>query len=231
MNVSLSAVQLPEPAFRRAFYILERVAADRAQIYSWLALSFYPPEPDFFASLENGRLVAGLRTATAWLGEDRLRLFADFNDLDRFCIPSFPNLRVEYEHLFVNGVQRVSPYETSYRWRDASDVVTAGNDLTRVLQQAYRQFGLAPEPGLEAHLAVELEFLAYLCAQEAGYWRRQSSASARNLRRLQRSFITDHLGRWLSEFAWRLKSRFPESFYAHLAGLCLLWVQLEHGPG
>ncbi len=215
----------------RAFGLLARVAEDRGQVYRWLAASFYPPDSELVLALNSGRLVAEMTDRTAWLGADQARLSAGLYGLQRCAGLSLPDLETQYERLFGKSVERIAPREATYRWRDASTLLEAGDDIARALRQQYGQFGLTPCPGQEDHVAVELEFIAYLCQREATSWQANAADAARQLRRHERTFLDDHLGRWLSEFCGRMRARGPDSFYAHLSGFTDAWLSLEHGPG
>ena len=128
-------------------------------------------------------------------------------------------------------VAHVPARESAYRWRDVSDVVGAARDVARALRQQYRQFGTAAAPGSEDHVAVELEFMAYLCARESAAWGAGTSETGRQYRRQQHKFLDDHLGRWLPDFCRQLDRQTGQSFYICLARLCDRWMRIEHGPG
>jgi putative dimethyl sulfoxide reductase chaperone len=181
----------------RAFGILARVADYRSAVYGWLALSFYPPDEPLVKALTSGTLAAELIASTRWLGADQARLQPELETLAQFSSVTLDTLQEAYLHCFGRSVRRISPRESSYCWRDASDVLGARTDLADVLLQLYRQMGVIPSPGQEDHVAVELELLAYLCGREATHWKAGRSETAKQLRRQQRNFLDDHLGRWL----------------------------------
>ncbi len=216
---------------RRAFSILAAVADSRRRVYRWLALGFYPPDADLVTALETGQMVNEIQASTAWLGQDQGRLAASLRALRSCACPRLAKLDEEYNHLFGKSIERVAPREAAYRWRDARDLPPASNSIERILQQEYQQFNVAPISGQEDHVAVEIEFLSYLCEQEAAHWTSEAGESARLLRRQQRSFLDDHLGRWLPEFCQRVLERTPAYFYGPLAAFTDAWLSLEHGPG
>lgn len=216
---------------RRAFDILSRVAADRGRVYRWLAIGFYPPDASLIAALNTGHMVDEIQASIAWLGEDRAKLQAGLSALQRFVDATLADLEADYARLFGKSVERVSPRESAYRWRDASDVLSATETIAQALRQQYTQFNTVPMNGHEDHVAVELEFLAFLCEREAASWASGAQERARQLRRQERVFLDDHLGRWLAEFCWRVCDRLPDTFYAALADLGDVWLSLEHGPG
>ena len=216
----------------RSFAILARVAHFRSQLYRWLALGFFPPDDALAGALESGAMLDEMNAGTLWLGDDRARLAAGLGEIDRLRPVVLGTLQADYERLFGKSVDRVPERESAYRWRDVSDVVGASGDVARALRQQYRQCGAAAaEPGSEDHVAVELEFMAYLCVREAGAWGAEMPETARQLRRQQGNFLDDHLGRWLPDFCGQIEGRPGESFYICLARLCDSWMRIEHGPG
>lgn len=95
----------------------------------------------------------------------------------------------------------------------------------------YRAFGL--ETGDHSgerldHLAVELEFMAVVTAQEAALSRADSAMEAlRVCRDAQRKFLREHLGRWTPAFARRLHRAVGASPLGVLAVFTLAFVELE----
>lgn len=214
----------------RACVILTRVARDRAAVYRWLALGFYAPDDELVAAVMDQRLVNGVSAAVAWLGADR-RLFDDAVQRLANCLTlTLPELKAEYQRLFGKGLDRVSPREAAYRWRDASDLLSGCDAIARLLRLQYQQFDIAPLTERDDHVAVELEFLSFLCERESDSWARELTDAARQLRRQQKSFLDDHLGRWLPEFCRRVQTRTRSDVYRGLALLADAWLRLEHGP-
>ncbi len=215
----------------RAFAILARVASSRETMYRWLALGFYAPDDQFAEALISQRLVYGVVAALEWLGKDQQLFDEGLQRLQRCCAVTQIELAAEYQRLFGKGLDRVSPREAAYRWRDASDLLNNGETITRLLRLHYQQFNIAPVAEREDHVAVELEFMSFLCGREAESWSNGLPDMARQLRRHQKSFLDDHLGRWLAEFCWRVQARAMSNAYEGLAQLADAWLKLEHGPG
>jgi TorA maturation chaperone TorD len=233
IGMQLSAAAAPgliDPR-ERAFAILARVASSRETMYRWLALGFYAPDDQFAEALISQRLVHGVVAALEWLGKDQ-RLFDEGLQRLQHCrAVTLIELAAGYQRLFGKGLDRVSPREAAYRWRDASDLLNNGETIARLLRLQYQQFNIAPIVEREDHVAVELEFLSFLCGREAESWSNVLPDMARQLRRQQKSFLDDHLGRWLAEFCQRVQTRTQSNAYQGLALLADAWLKLEHGPG
>lgn len=214
----------------RACAILTHVACDRAAAYRWLALGFYAPGDQLVAAVIEQRLVNGVSTAIAWLGTDRHVFDEALQRLANCHALALPELEAEYQRLFSKGPDRVARHEAAYRWRDASDLLTNCGAIAWLLRLQYQQFDIAPLDERDDHIAVELEFLSFLCERESESWACGMTENARQLRRQQKSFLDDHLGRWLPEFCQRVQARTESDIYHSLAFLADAWLRLEHGP-
>lgn len=222
-------VSIPAP-FERASAILTLAARQRSQTYRWLALAFYPPDAELALALQSGRAAHELKTAAGWLGKDAEKLqpyLQGFSAAQRVVLPQ---LEEDYERLFGKSLERVPPRAAAYFWRDASHMLDTEQDVNGSLRQEYTRYGLTPLEGMEDHVAVQLEFLAYLCEREAGYWEILAQKAARELRREEAVFLENHLGRWLPEFFWRVRRRLPDTVYASLAAYGDAWLSLDQGP-
>jgi TorA maturation chaperone TorD len=216
--------------FIRAYQILSRVARQRSEVYQCLSIGFYPPDADLHKSLEAGAFVERLYDATQWLGEDQ-SLFKPSLQTMRTCQSlELAHLDAAYTQLFVNSLERVSPRESTYRWRDITQLGSLQAEVRSILAEQYNHFGLSPLAGMEDHLAVELEFLSYLCSQEGLFWEEKSSTIAREYRRREKVFLDDHLGRWLPEFSRRISELAGPSFYHSLASFSETWLKIDQGP-
>lgn len=214
----------------RAFSILGRVAQARSAVYGWLALSFYRPDETLRQALAQGAMVRELSAGTAWLGNDQQLMMPGIRALEACTTCGLDALQAEYERLFGKSVERISPCESTYSWRGSGDILTEAEELQRGLQQLYSQFGVSPVDEPADHVAVQMEFVAYLCGHEARQWQAGAALAARQLRRQESDFLTDHPGKWMPEFCWRLSGQRRPSFYATAAGLADRWLKLEMGP-
>ncbi|MBI5301792.1 MAG: molecular chaperone TorD family protein [Chloroflexi bacterium] len=215
----------------RACAILHQVARGRSQVYRWLALSFYAPDPELVSAVNSGRLVEEILLATVWFGEDRKKFLASLTKLRECTTLTLTDLENDYQRLFGKSIDRVPMRESAYRWREASALLETANELASSLRQHYGQFGVAPRENQEDLLPVELEFMAFLCARESDVWQVNASESARQLRLQERTFLDDHLGRWFPEFCRRVSDRAPSPFFDALIHLSDTWLDLEYGPG
>lgn len=136
-------------------------------------------------------------------------------------------LEVEYNRLFVGpNPPRVYPYESMYQEPGGSIM---GEAALRVLS-AYAQEGLCPgdmEKDLPDHVAMELEFLAYLCSREAAALEGKNEEKVFHYVNRQRDFIRHHLALWVSPFCRRILRETQEDFYKCWANLLEKFMRWE----
>lgn len=122
-------------------------------------------------------------------------------------------LEEEYVRLFVGSGSDAPcyPYEAQY--------VASGHDVGWVislLETTYTQAGLRLSPTLREspdHVAVELEYLAFLCTQEAAGWEAKTTDVALRALGRQRAFLRLHLGKWFGAFAAQVCATTTEPLY------------------
>lgn len=114
------------------------------------------------------------------------------------------SLRAEYIDLFDKGRDRVSLYETEHgrmqglgKGRELADVAGFYRAFSLALREDDGQSGRE----LYDHVAVELEFYAQLLLRQAILLQRGEGEGASITLRARRSFLTDHLGRFVGALA------------------------------
>lgn len=128
-------------------------------------------------------------------------------------------LRAEYAALFLNaGPNPVHPFASVYTSTDRLLMQQARDEVLA----EYRQEGLArigdfKEP--EDHIAIELEFMAYLCQKAAeALGAGDTDAAARYLHK-QHSFLEKHLLVWTPAFCQDLVKTATSGFYRGIGRL------------
>jgi len=124
-------------------------------------------------------------------------------------------LRLDHAQLFVGPFELAAPpYESVYV--DAEDRVMT--DATEAVQAEYRQSGVdvaIDEPA--DHVAAELEFVSLLVATEVEALEAGDDEAVRHYLDRQYEFLSDHLGRWVSEIADNMRNAAETEFYRVLA--------------
>lgn len=168
----------------------------RSSRLAWLARALHDPE------LEHGAFEVS--------GDAGLEIL----EKERAGAPR-AELASQYRRIFGHTPGGACPlYELS--WLKAGDFA-AEQELADI-GGFYRAFGVALSARERTdHVAVELEFLAYLAHLEACAAVEGQEEPGEVARQAQRSFLRDHLGRWASALFERMEARAPEGFYRRLA--------------
>ena len=173
-------------------------ARARASVYAFLA--------SVFRSLPTEDSVRAVREMARGLEIDAPGPFA-LEALER-----------EYMDLFVVPNPRyVAPYESVFRdsWPSPLEEGAAirgllMGDSSLAVRRCYLEAGVAPEDGLPDHVATELQFMAWLWAQEA----ERESGDVAAIAQLRSRFRTDHVAQWIADLRGRVAERDRLGFYA-----------------
>ncbi|MDW7771951.1 MAG: molecular chaperone TorD family protein [Desulfobulbaceae bacterium] len=179
--------------------------------FKLLAACFYEPEKEMFLR-ENlcdnlASMFADLGLAAEAKAADRMKkALEEQNDED---------LKVEYARLFVGPFELVAPpYGSVYL--DGNRMLMG--DSTLAVQKVYRDNGLTLEVReLPDHIALELEFMHYLCLREANAEAEENKEEAGRFARTQADFMRKFLGPWIVYFCHAVRKGTDNPFYFHLA--------------
>jgi putative dimethyl sulfoxide reductase chaperone len=189
-----------------------RVSQEREEIYQILATSFYPPVKGVTDKLWKNAI-------SKWNPEGGEAI--ELNPLD---------LRLEYNRLFVGpGTLACPPYESVYR-RDRPESERGMLMSTSVIdvKKRYGEAGIGISGNfsdLLDHIAVELEFMCFLCAKEVEA--RTSGGDDDIWKRRQAEFWKFHLNPWIGEFSESLLKNAKSPFYKAAAALLKEWFEVE----
>jgi len=189
---------------------IDRDALLRAEGYRVLAAAFrYPDEAEL------GAVLSEELTADPQLAQMAQTLIPSIDD----------QLAGEHNRLFSQAVA-VSPHERAY----------TGGDLGPGLGQLaalYQAFGLrcgGRDSEVPDHIGAELEFAAFLCLKEALHQEEGTQEAAEAVaivRAARKTFMQEHLGRWVVAFSNKLHNAATHQYYADLALLLCDWVQKD----
>lgn len=136
-------------------------------------------------------------------------------------------LREVYLELFGHAVRgECPPYEMEY---GKSEIIQQASELADI-QGFYAAFGLAMVDRAHErtdHAAAECEFMSALASKLAYALEHHNCEAEKILADAQRSFLTDHLGRWLPAFARRLENADPDGFYGKIGAFIQKFIPAE----
>lgn len=170
-----------------------------------------------------GERLAALATATKELTQDDhvAAQFAFYADWRRVLarvqdVGGEPDRHLEEQYIALFGVSPggvpCPPYESAFL---SANGQPDGLQMARI-EAAYSEIGLVPSPDLGElpdHVAIELEFMAMLCGQEAAAWEEDDVAGAVKAMRRAKRFLDGHLSVWLPAFAHQLAAVDKNGFY------------------
>lgn len=178
----------------------------RADAYRRLSICYYLPEQATLDQLQN--LEASLRQ----ICPEAASYIAQMNratDLEQ--------LKVDFSRLFVGPFKLIAPPYGSVHLEPQRAVM---GDSTIDAERRYREAGLDIAKSLNDapdHIAVELEFLYYLIYKEVEAIGNEQPEDAYEWLRKQQSFLTLHIGAWVSSFAEAVELGAKTDFYRQLA--------------
>jgi len=203
-------------------------AVGRSYLYLWLSRAFRYPD---------GNLAANLRESALSFLEGSLDLLPEA--AREPLLPPLATLRataadldlarLQSDHRRVFGHIESSPcppYETRY----GSSHLFQQTQLLSDIAGFYRAFGLNLSDGAHDrpdHLAIELEFLHFLCSKEAYALEHHGPEQIELCRDAEAKFLRDHLLAWGPSFARRLQQTAGDGFYALLGTLMAAFLSTE----
>jgi DMSO reductase family type II enzyme chaperone len=200
----------------------------RATLYSALALAFRPPTNETVARIIEPENSAALAAAAALIDSDgKMNLAGAIDALAAAGRAAVSTLASSYRALFGHTARGiVAPYETEY----GNEALFQQPQELGDLMGFYHAFGLTTKNGTRErpdHISCEFEFLMFLALKEAYALEQDDREMLGEIRKAQRLFLGDHVGRFLPSFATKLTREDPSRFYSMLAELCLRFVTAE----
>jgi len=137
------------------------------------------------------------------------------------------NLAVDYAGLFLGGKEGLTcPSESSYL-----EKILYGQTTLRVME-FYARHGFAKDDSFhepDDHIAVECAFMSILGCNFIEIARREGLGSAQCQKQLelQLHFLTEHLMKWIPDWANQVRDFSETDFYRALAGLTQTWIEAD----
>ncbi len=227
MNQINSTVN-PVPADADRPPVAEEKSLARGLVYRLVATAFRYPRPDTLDAVrEQGRAMSDALTVLHDSSDPRLPEYSA--ELQSWAERTTPDaLEDSYVSIFSHAVRGTCPlYETEYGEGDGR--LQLPHELSD-LSAFYHAFGLQLGSQVRERIdfiAVECEFMAFLCVKQAYAEEHGDAELAAITVDAQRKFLRDHLGRWTPACARRIIDLSDESFYRPLAHLTLAYMTDE----
>jgi TorA maturation chaperone TorD len=134
------------------------------------------------------------------------------------------DLAVNYARLFVGPFALTAPPYGSVHMEGERKCM---GESTLDAAKCYAEFGLGAAEGYHDaldHIAVELEFMHFLCSQELSALSKEEPEDAHYLKSRQRYFLERHLAVWITAFTSSVEEHAQSSYYRNLAQATRLFV-------
>jgi TorA maturation chaperone TorD len=189
----------------------------RMEVYRLLADCYHLPGLNFPVKL--ARLHDAMKRVCCQAADYVRQMKKDIAQLD-----DPQSLMIDYARLFMGPYKLLAPpYGSVYL--DGEHLVMGKSTLDA--RQRYRKAGVAVAGDFKEapdHIAVELEFMHFLIFNELEAMAGQNREGVVSSLEKQRSFLEDHLGLWVSEFASSVEHNAATSFYQNAAKATKVFV-------
>ena len=197
-------------------------AGFRSKVYSILALAFSSPQKDatnLYAAILGAQKVIRSNATSSKPNVNSSGL----SDVD---------LKKEYLRLFVGpGHVKCPPYESIYRQdRPPLQKGLVMGPSTADVRRRYAEADLVLAKtfhDLPDHVAVEMEFMHFLCAEELRALEEGNLQESARRREMQQEFLREHLEPWVDRFAECVLRSARSPFHKSAADLLKIFVKSE----
>lgn len=182
----------------------------RGNCFKLLAACFYEPDKQLFLKEELCEKLELVLQGVSPEGEAAARKMQSFlKVLDQ------EELSIDHAVLFIGPFElTAAPYGSVYIEKKR----TVMGESTVNVAGYYQEAGLSVDvKEVPDHIAIELEFMHYLCIKEAAAARDNQIQDAQQLREQQRVFYFNALKPWTREFCEAMRAGTENGFYRNLA--------------
>ncbi len=175
-----------------------------------MAACFYEPEPRLF---EEEKIFQNLSTLFDHLCPEAC---AFAGDMHRALLSSSQEeLQIAHAELFIGPFElKASPYGSTYLEKTRRVMGDSTMEVLKHYQKAGLTVDIKQPPD---HIAIELEFLSYLCALEGEALQDGNLIKAAELQAEQKLFLTSYVLPWMPDFIKNIRSGTENKFYLYLA--------------
>ncbi len=223
MRITGESVVVPEPGSIENFQLGEAML--RHTLYRYLASLHLYPYRNRLVTLQNVSLELqhdGPHWSDSSLSDQFTSLYEWFQGMNE---ESFNKVEEEYVALFtVNPI--APPYESYYQ--DPEGFVRSWIGIH--LESEYAEAGLNISSSFKEppdHVAIELEFMAFLCSLEAKAHETCNENDIKTSVERQSKFLNSHLGKWYSQFAQAVMDSPAKSLYNHTVDATNMFLRHE----
>ena len=198
------------------------IALARKELYSWLSAALYKPEEDILQK-DFPRFLGEINKILNYGLEEEISTLESSIGAGTISLQS---LLIEYSRLFVGPSSLLAPPYGSY-YLDGGRVMGESTlDVINFYRSSKMQ--LSPEfKDLPDHIAVEINFLSFLCEFEIKAHEENKAKTAAAIREKELNFLTAHPLKWVSLFTAKIEKEAQLPFYKVTAAVLKKALQKE----
>lgn len=214
---------------------LGELAQTRSEVYKILAQCFSEPSKEIVKDLRGTSLTSSLKDFLEKIDLENPNFNEGNNDLETYIKKNEDlalddlhlNLRIEDARLFI-GPRRLPspPYESVYRTEGRLVMGESTVEVKKMYEKAGLQI-VEQYTDLPDHIALELEFMYFLCVEEANAWKKDDKPTALKHLEMQKEFLDEHLMRWVPKFCDSVVNAAKLEFYRGLAKIAKEFIVSE----
>ena len=198
-------------------------AFQRSKLYRLFSYCFFYPEKDLLRFLKSGECLRELELSLlAYPLQAEIAVMEGLL-MELKKLAGEADLILDEHIRFLTLKSTCSPYESDY-YRTALAVFSS-EEMADVAG-FYRAFGMDFKLERPDYIATELEFMHLAALREAEAATGKEPDKVALCRLVEKKFLKDHLGRWVSAFSEALTAA-GSRFYGPLAALLAAWLDLE----
>ncbi|MDG6907850.1 MAG: molecular chaperone TorD family protein [Nitrososphaerota archaeon] len=135
-------------------------------------------------------------------------------------------LDVEYANLFLSVLVRIHPSESSYTTREHLVYDEPRQEVFEIyVREGVEKIAEFTEP--EDHIAIEMQFMAYLCRKAIEANEQQNWESMLGLLKTQEDFVRKHLMNWTPKLTKNIIEKSNTGFYRGAAKITNAFLEVE----
>lgn len=144
-------------------------------------------------------------------------LYQDVSGIEQELTEDIEELKKDHAKLFLGPFSLLAPPYGSVYIENSDHLI---GETTINTEQWYAMEGMdVAIKEVPDHIRIELEFMYYLIYQEQQLEANKKTEASEAYRDKQHAFLNQHLGRWVSKFADRVRGNTQTNFYKNLAEL------------
>lgn len=203
------------------------LAGERAETYRFFAALYsYQPIEQIARAIRDKSILEAL--SGSGKGFKMIKEYVESAQKIKKLKDLVEELQVEHTSLFViPKYTKGRPYESFYLDKERKIGARVTIEVENFMKRAGVEFTSARDE-IADYIALELEFMAFLCGKEEEQWKAGDKDVALIYLNLERDFLKNHLGKWIEPFCDDVASEPTANFFKGIVMITKDFVKLEY---